>query len=66
MVPKPDGLQLPESVPNPSFEYFPDEYTGSGNGNSNSNSNGGGGNNMRLRVPMERRYVQSAIFSIHD
>lgn len=64
MVPKPDGLQLPESVPNPSFEYFPDEYTGSGNGNSNSN--GGGGNNMRLRVPMERRYVQSAIFSIHD
>ena len=64
MVPKPDGLQLPESVPNPSFEYFPDEYTGSGNGNSNSN--GGGGNNMRLRVPMERRYVQSAIFSVHD
>ena len=51
MAPKPNGMQLPESVPNPSCL---DKYNASGNGTSN-------GNNMKLRVPMERRYVRSTV-----
>lgn len=55
MVPKPDDITLPESIPNPSFGPLVDHgNVGGGVGNGNGNGNG-----MKMRVPMERRCVKS-------
>lgn len=61
MVPRSGEVTLPESKPNPSLEPLGDEYTQShvldGNSGGNGNGAGNGFNKLRLRVPMERRYV---------
>ncbi|KZP33918.1 mitochondrial pyruvate dehydrogenase [Athelia psychrophila] len=54
--PRSDELQLPMSVPNPTFDDLADEQSGAVNANGNGLGNGNGGNAMKLRVPMERRY----------
>ena len=61
MVSKPSDMQLPESVPNPSFEPLLDEYSVSGNGSSDGNNSCIAGSNLKLRAPMERRYVLSTV-----
>ena len=60
MAPKPNDVHLPESVPNPSFALRVDDYAGNANGGLTHE------NGMKLRVPMERRWVPLAkIFSCH-
>ena len=55
MVPRSDDIALPESKPNPSFTKFADGSTQYTHGYCNSNGNGF--NKLKLRVPMERRFV---------
>lgn len=55
--PRSDELQLPMSVPNPTFDALADEQSGAVNANGNGLGNGNGGNAMKMRVPMERRSV---------
>lgn len=62
MAPKPNEVNLPESVPNPSFAPLVDDFGGNGNTNGGLSN----GNGMKMRVPMERRYVRLAkIFAWH-
>lgn len=57
MAPRTDELALPESTPNPSM-------LGAGYTNGNgASANGNGFNKLKLRVPMERRYVRSQLES---
>lgn len=56
MVSRSDDQALPESTPNPSVAYALQSSVLTG-ANAIANGNGNGFNKLKLRVPMERRWV---------
>ena len=59
MVSRSDDIIFPESKPNPSQSRFVDP-------NLHTNPNSNSFNKLKLRVPMERRYIQLALLSFHS
>lgn len=55
---RPEEHSLPESIPNPSLNHMVDDFGNAANGSTIPiNGLGNGFNKLKLRVPMERRYV---------
>lgn len=52
--------QLPVSIPNPTFDALADEHCGTLNTKGNGSGNGNGGSAMKMRVPLDRRFVRRA------
>ena len=64
MTPPTDPVSLPESHPNPSFQYqyYSDDFTSNADNGigivstpKNGNARGTNGNGQKMRIPMERR-----------